>query len=111
MALSFYPIFLFFKHITWLKSNQTIDFEYNKNYYIENVEIENTGTKTILFFKEVTQDDFLANFTCRASNSHGHSSRVIRIIPMSNKIDFMTQLLCILYLLNVFQLFYPKKIV
>ena len=74
----------YYKHITWLKSDQTIDFESEKNYYIENAEIENVGTKTILFFKEVNQADFVANFTCKASNSYGYSSRVINIIPMSN---------------------------
>ena len=79
--------FSFHKHITWLKSNQTIDFESDNNYYIENVEIENIGTKTILFFKEVTQEDFTKNFTCKASNTHGYSSRIINIVPMSNYIN------------------------
>ena len=49
-------------------------------YRLSREEIARKGIKSVLFIKNVNQDDY-ANYTCKGSNEHGNAFVVVQLEP------------------------------
>lgn len=64
----------------WYQGSRRIEPERESRFEIKSENIDRKGTKSILVIKEVLQNDF-TNYSCRGINSHGLSTRAIRLEP------------------------------